>query len=75
MSRFLVKKLSVQDGLYRVVKPYLCGGIVVENGRVVRCAPILRRKIGYWLSVAERVDPKPAVPARRKYPSKKRVSV
>lgn len=34
----------MRDGLYRVVTPYLCAGFVVENGRVVDFAPILRDK-------------------------------
>lgn len=45
------------DGLYRVVTPYLCAGFVVEHGNVTRCAPILRRKLAYWLTVAKRTSP------------------
>jgi hypothetical protein len=48
-------RLAVIDGLYRVTTPYLCAGFVVENGRVTACAPILRRKLGYWQTVAVRV--------------------
>jgi hypothetical protein len=47
----------MRDGLYRVTTRYLCAGFVVERGRVVRCAPILRRKLGYWKTVAEWVGP------------------
>jgi hypothetical protein len=43
----------VKDGLYWVTTPYLCAGFVVEHGKVVRCAPILRRRIAYWAAVAE----------------------
>jgi hypothetical protein len=43
------------DGLYQVTTPYLCAGFVVEGGVVVACAPILRRKLAYWTTVAERV--------------------
>jgi len=43
------------DGLYQVTTPYLCAGFVVEGGKVTRCAPILRRKLGYWMSRAVRV--------------------
>lgn len=46
---------TLPDGLYRVVTPYLCAGFVVENGRVARCAPILRRKMAYWATVARLV--------------------
>jgi hypothetical protein len=42
----------MKDGLYRVTTPYLCAGFVVRDGRVVACAPILRRKLAYWQTVA-----------------------
>jgi hypothetical protein len=42
----------VSDGLYRVETSYLCAGFVVENGKVVTCAPILRKKLAYWQTVA-----------------------
>ena len=42
----------MKDGLYRVVTSYLCAGFVVENGAVVRCAPILRKRLAYWQTVA-----------------------
>lgn len=45
----------MSDGLYRVVTHYLCAGFVVVGGRVVACAPILRRRLGYWIRVAERI--------------------
>ena len=45
------------DGLYRVETPYLCAGLVMQDGRVVACAPILQRKLGYWLRMAERIGP------------------
>ena len=44
------------DGLYRVTTSYLCAGFVVENGRVVACAPILRRKLSYWKTIAVRIE-------------------
>ena len=44
-----------QDGLYRVTTNYLCAGFVIEDGKVTRCAPILRRKLAYWMTVAERI--------------------
>jgi hypothetical protein len=43
------------DGLYRVTTAYLCAGFVVERGRVTRCAPILRRRLAYWRTIAERI--------------------
>ncbi|HEX7371054.1 MAG TPA: hypothetical protein VF284_12320 [Rhodanobacteraceae bacterium] len=45
----------MKDGLYRVTTRYLCAGFIVLNGRVTACAPILRRKLAYWRTVAERV--------------------
>lgn len=43
------------DGLYQVTTPYLCAGFVVEGGRVTRCAPILRKRLTYWITVARKV--------------------
>lgn len=45
----------MKDGLYRVTTSYLCAGFVVEGGKVVRCAPILRKKLSYWKTVAKLV--------------------
>lgn len=45
------------DGLYQVTTKYLCAGFVVEGGRVTVCAPILRRKLDYWMTVAVRIGP------------------
>ncbi len=54
--KFRCPKKNMKDGLYRVVTPYLCAGFVVEDGIVKRCAPILLKKINYWITVAERID-------------------
>lgn len=48
--------MTQADGLYRVVTRYLCAGFVVEEGRVTLCAPILRRNLAYWRTVAELQD-------------------
>lgn len=48
---------GVNDGLYRVETRTLCAGFVVERGRVTQCAPILRRKLAYWQTIAKRVAP------------------
>jgi uncharacterized protein DUF669 len=45
----------VIDGLYRVSTPYLCAGFVVERGTIVQCAPILRGRIEYWITVAQQI--------------------
>lgn len=44
----------MRDGLYQVTRPYLCAGFVVRGGKPVKslCAPILHRKITYWMSIA-----------------------
>lgn len=42
----------MKDGLYRVTTKYLCAGFVVENGKITRCAPVLRKKINYWVTIA-----------------------
>ena len=46
----------MKDGLYRVTTSYLCAGFVVVNGKVQWCAPILRRKLGYWMTIAIRIS-------------------
>jgi len=33
----------VRDGLYQVTVGSLCAGFVIEGGKVVRCAPVLRK--------------------------------
>jgi hypothetical protein len=43
---------GVKDGLYRVVTSYLCAGFVVRNGAITACAPILRKRIEYWKTIA-----------------------
>jgi hypothetical protein len=49
---------GLADGLWQVTTDYLCAGFVVENGRVVECAPILRRKLSYFVTIAELVSSK-----------------
>lgn len=43
------------DGLYRVLTRHLCAGFVVEHGKVIMCAPILRRRLEYWKTIAVRI--------------------
>lgn len=47
--------IVLSDGLYQVTTSYLCAGFVVQKGRVTLCAPILRRKLVYWMTIAVRV--------------------
>lgn len=46
----------MRNGLYQVTTSYLCAGFVIRNGKVVGCAPILRRKFSYWKTIAKRVS-------------------
>lgn len=46
----------IKDGLYRVITKYLCAGFVVQDGKVTNCAPILKKKIDYWTTIAQLVD-------------------
>ena len=48
--------MNKKDGLYRVTTRYLCAGFVVKDGIVTKCAPILRRKINYWKTIAKLVE-------------------
>lgn len=45
----------MSDGLYRVTTSYLCAGFVVERGRVTMCAPVLRKRLNYWKTIAVRI--------------------
>ena len=44
------------DGLYQVTTAYLCAGLVIKHGRVIACAPILRKRLAYWLTIAVAVQ-------------------
>jgi hypothetical protein len=50
---------ALPDGLYQVTSDRygLCAGFVVEAGQVSMCAPILRSRLYYWMTVARRVRP------------------
>jgi hypothetical protein len=43
----------LQDGLWQVDVGGICGDFVVKNGKVVQCAPILRRSFAYWRQFAK----------------------
>jgi hypothetical protein len=47
----------MKNGLYRVVTSYFCAGFVLDKGRVIACAPILRKRIEYWKTVAIWIEP------------------
>ena len=46
----------LEDGLYQVHAGTLCAGFVVQDGRVTDCAPILRRRLTYWMARARLVS-------------------
>lgn len=43
----------MKDGLYRVTTRSFVAGFVVESGRVSRCAPILKKRLEYWMQHAD----------------------
>jgi hypothetical protein len=45
---------TLSDGLYEVTTNWLCAGFIVKDGFVVWCAPILRKKLLYWMTVAKK---------------------
>jgi hypothetical protein len=48
---------ALPDGLYAVVQPEWVAGFVVEGGEVTMCAPILRRRPGWWTTRARWICP------------------
>lgn len=52
MSALSGDNTAIRNGLYRVDKHGACGGIIIYDGRVVRCAPYFRAKLGYWMRFA-----------------------
>lgn len=46
---------SLPDGLYVVDYRGIFAAFVVEDSRVTRCAPILKKRIKYWVTVAHRI--------------------
>lgn len=49
--------VDLSDGLYRVTTSSLCAAFIVEHNEVTRCAPILRKRLAHWLTVAKWVAP------------------
>lgn len=45
----------MKDGLYQVTTSYLCAGFVVKDGQVTISAPILRKRLAYWVTQGELV--------------------
>jgi hypothetical protein len=46
----------MNDGLYHVTNDHFSAAFRVEDGQVTWCAPILRKRLAYWMTVAERID-------------------
>lgn len=44
------------DGLYVVTTDAFAAGYEIRGGRVVACAPILRRNLRRWMRLGKRVD-------------------
>lgn len=42
----------MRNGLYQVKTHYLCAGFVVKDNKIIMCAPILMKKINYWITIA-----------------------
>lgn len=44
----------MRDGLYWVTYGSICAGFIVRNGRVrkIDCAPVLRRRLAFWVTIA-----------------------
>ncbi|PYJ24205.1 MAG: hypothetical protein DME91_09685 [Verrucomicrobia bacterium] len=38
------------------VLPDFTAGFIIDHGRVISCAPILRKRLDYWLQHAEKID-------------------
>ena len=47
---------TLEDGLYQVRTGTICAGFVVQGGRVIDCAPVLRRRLTYWMARARLVS-------------------
>ncbi len=46
----------MSDGVYQVITSYLCAGFIVIDGVIVKCAPILLKKINYWKNKAIKIS-------------------
>lgn len=57
----------MQDGLYRATTSYFVAGFVVEQGRITICAPILRKRLEHWKTLAVLVEPRDTRPDTRRH--------
>lgn len=49
------RKHDDKNGLFQVTTSYLCAAFTLEGGAVQSCAPILRKKLTYWKTIAVKV--------------------
>lgn len=47
--------MTLEDGLYQVWHNGICAGFEVKNGQIINCAPILRKRLAYWITKAKRI--------------------
>lgn len=46
----------MKDGLYRVVSKYFVAGYLVKDGKIIKVASILKKKINYWITKGELIS-------------------
>jgi len=43
----------MRQGLYQVIYKNICAGFYIDNnGKVIYCAPVLRKKFNFWKTIA-----------------------
>ena len=52
----------MSDGLYMVQKNQICAAFVVRDGEVTVCAPVLRKRLDYWKTVATLIPTDVSIP-------------
>lgn len=48
---------ALTDGLWLVTTGHFVAGFVIRDGQVVSCAPILRRRLEHWKTMAVWIGP------------------
>ncbi len=51
----LTSPTLLRDGVYQVKTRYCTAGFVIRCGKVTQCAPILQRRLAYYLTIATRI--------------------
>jgi hypothetical protein len=52
----------MQDGLYVVNYKDITAAFVIRSGRVTTCAPVLRKNIGFFKTIARRISTDLSIP-------------